>query len=111
MLDEKWRAYAKSWSQPKEAREAALAELVIEDVAYTDPNNHLRGRETFSAHMAQFQEDVPGGFFDITAVKGHHNQSLAHWNLCGPDGSTLMAGISHASLSEDGKFTAFTGFF
>ena len=111
MLDEKWRAYAKSWSQPQEARNAALAKLVSEDIAYTDPHNQLRGRTTFSAHMAQFQADVPGGYFDITAVKSHHNQSLAHWNLCGPDGATLMAGISHATLNEGGKFTAFTGFF
>lgn len=111
MLDDTWRAYAKSWSQPKQARDAALAELVTEDIAYTDPKVRLIGRETFSMHMAEFQQDVPGGYFDIIDVKGHHNQSIAHWNLCGPDGETLMAGISHACLNEDGKFTTFTGFF
>jgi hypothetical protein len=111
MLNAKWAEYAKSWSQPTEAREAALAALVTDDVTYTDPNNHVQGRKAFAAHMAQFQTDVPGGYFEITDVKEHHNQTLAHWTLCRQGGAKMMDGISHATLTDGGKFSAFTGFF
>lgn len=111
MLDEKWNAYAKAWSQPDDARNAALATLVSDDVTYTDPIAEIVGRAAFSTHLAKFQTDVPGGYFEIIDVKTHHNQTLARWKLSGKDGIEMMQGISHATLSDDGVFTSFTGFF
>jgi hypothetical protein len=111
MFDEKWNEYAKTWSRPGNERDAILANLVSDDVVYTDPNTQVFGRSGFSAHMAQFQDNVPGGYFEIIDVKGHHNQTLARWRLCGKDGNEMMQGTSHASLSEGGMFTSFSGFF
>jgi len=111
MLDEKWATYAKAWSQPDDERNATLATLTSVDVVYTDPTAQVEGRDGFSAHIGQFQKDVPGAHFEIIDVKDHHNQSLARWKLCGKDGNEMMQGTSHASLNEDGLFTSFTGFF
>ncbi|MBL4646660.1 MAG: nuclear transport factor 2 family protein [Rhizobiales bacterium] len=111
MLDEKWHAYAKSWSQPNTERDASLANLVVEDVTYTDPHSDISGRDAFSAHIAQFQKDVPGAYFEIVEVKGHHNKTLARWKLRGQDGEEMMQGTSYAALTEGGKFTSFAGFF
>ncbi|MET1416800.1 nuclear transport factor 2 family protein [Roseibium sp. HPY-6] len=111
MLDEKWGIYAKTWSQPDEARDATLATLVSEDVTYTDPTAEVVGRAAFSAHISNFQKDVPGGFFEIVDVKSHHNHTLARWTLRGKNGAEMMQGTSHATLNSDGEFTSFTGFF
>lgn len=111
MLDEKWGAYAKTWSQPDGERDDALAAIVSDNVAYTDPTTEVVGRDAFSAHISQFQKDVPGGYFEIVEVKSHHNHSLAHWTLRGKDGAEMMQGTSHATLNSEGEFTSFTGFF
>lgn len=111
MLNEKWEAYAKAWSQADADRNTSLEDLVTPEVTYTDPNSDVEGRAAFSAHIAQFQKDVPGAYFEITDVKGHHSKTLARWRLCGKDGSEMMQGTSFADLTDDGKFTSFTGFF
>jgi SnoaL-like protein len=111
MLDDKWNAYAKSWSQSNADRDASLTRLVVKDVTYTDPNSEISGRNAFSAHMAQFQKDVPGAYFEIVEVKGHHNKTLARWKLCGQDGKEMMQGTSYAAMTASGLFTSFTGFF
>ena len=61
------------------------------DVTYCDPNGLLHGREALSAYMADFQASVPGGVFEIRSVLNHHDRSLAHWTLHGPDGRALQS--------------------
>lgn len=111
MIEEKWRDYARAWSQPDDTREALLNTLVADDVTYADPQSDVAGRDAFSAHMAQFQTDIPGAHFEILDVKFHHNRSLARWSLRGHDGAEMMQGTSFAALAEDGKFLSFSGFF
>lgn len=111
MLDEQWKTYAKTWSQDATERDAALRDLTANDMTYTDPNTEVVGRDAFSAHLGQFQKDVPDTHFEILEVKNHHNKTLARWHLCGKDGSVMMTGTSFATLDRDGKFTSFTGFF
>lgn len=111
MLDEQWKTYAKTWSQETAERDVTLSGLAVDDMTYTDPNSEVVGREAFSAHIAQFQKDVPDTYFEIIEVKDHHSKTLARWRLCGQDGNEMMQGTSFATLAEDGKFTSFTGFF
>ena len=110
MLEE-WKRYSKTWSMPTPERDAELGALVTDDVTYTDPTTALCGRQTFSGHMADFQEKMPGCFFEIIGVKEHHGQTLANWRLMGGDGSERMRGASYARIAGDGRFTSFTGFF
>lgn len=111
MLNEMWVAYSKTWSQPDADRDAALAKLVSDDVTYTDPQSDVAGRAAFSAHLAAFRDDMDGAYFEILDVKGHHQKTLAHWRMCSRDGSEMMQGRSFATLTEDGRFSSFVGFF
>lgn len=111
MPNEKWNAYAKLWSQSEAEHEISLASLVTKDVTYTDPSADISGRNAFSAHMLQFQKDLPGAYFEIEEVKEHHNKTLARWKMRGQDGNEMMQGTSFATLSKNGLFTSFSGFF
>jgi len=111
MIKMKWEQYAEFWSLPEEECKLRLAEVATTDVTYTDPNTTLSGADAFCNHIGQFQKTVPGGRLIITDASEHHNKTLAHWNLLGSDGSVMMKGTSFAYLTEDGKFSSFTGFF
>jgi len=107
----KWDQYAEFWSMPETERKARIAQVATPDVTYTDPSASISGADAFSDHIGQFQKNVPGGRFVITEAFGHHESSLAHWDMIGSDGSVMMKGTSFAKLSSDGKFSSFTGFF
>lgn len=111
MFEEHWKRYSRTWSMSAPERDAELRELVADEVTYTDPTTAISGRETFSGHMANFQKSMPGCFFEILSVNGHHGQTLANWRLVGGDGAERMRGTSYARLADDGRFAAFTGFF
>jgi len=106
----KWEQYAEFWSLPEKERRIRLAEVATSDVTYTDPNTSVAGAEAFSDRVTQFQKDVPGRRFVITDAYEHHQQSLAHWDMVGPDGTVISDGTSYARLAEDGKFLSFCGF-
>ena len=111
MLEDKWNAYAKTWSLPDSDRPTALRDLVSEDVTYTDPQTAITGKGAFSAHIGQFQRDVPGGYFEILSVNAHHDRTLANWRMCKDRAGEVMRGTSYATLNEAGQFTSFTGFY
>lgn len=111
MSKDNWQKYAEFWTMEEGLRKIRLSEVATPDVTYCDPNTSLSGAEAFSDFISQFQKDVPGGHFVITDVFEHHNQTLAHWDMCGADGSLMVKGTSFANLNDDGKFTSFTGFF
>lgn len=111
MLDAKWADYARTWSLQDVERDAALADLVVQDVVYSDPASQVTGRAAFSAHMAQFQKDMPGAYFEVFEVKAHHDKSLARCMLYGRDRVEIMQGTSYAVSGQGEKFASFTGFF
>lgn len=111
MIKNKWEQYAEFWSMAKDDRDKRLAEVATSNVTYTDPNVSVSGREAFSDHIGQFQKDIPGGRFVITDAFEHHKSTLAHWDMLGADGSIIIKGTSFANLSNEGKFSSFTGFF
>ena len=106
-----WDRYAAIWSQDGDARTGELAACLADEVTYCDPNGLIEGRPAISAYMAGFQQGVPGGTFRISTVLHHHDRTLAHWTLLGPNGSALHTGSSFGVLSEDGRFRSVTGFF
>lgn len=111
MIEKKWEDYASAWSQPASARDDLLNELVVDGVTYADPHSDVVGRAAFSAHIGQFQNDVPGAYFEIVDVKSHHSRTLARWRLCGKDGAEMIQGTSFAAVADDGRFASFSGFF
>ncbi len=112
MSRENWDKYSEVWSLPEAGeRVSRLKELTASGMTYTDPTTAVEGVEALAETMGNFQKDIPGAKFVITQVIEHHQQSLAHWEMQGADGSVMMPGTSHALLSDDGKFRSFTGFF
>jgi len=111
MTKNKWQSYAEFWSMEQGDRKKRLAEVATNDATYMDPNVSVSGADAFSDHIEQFQKDIPGARFVITDVFEHHQRTLAHWDMGGVDGNVMVKGTSFASLSEDGKFSSFTGFF
>jgi hypothetical protein len=78
-----------------------LSACLADDVTYCDPHGLIEGRPTLSNYMDGFQRAVPGGRFQIRSVLHHHNRTLAHWALHGPDGIVLQIGISIGLLCAD----------
>ncbi|RKE37423.1 SnoaL-like protein [Paraburkholderia sp. BL23I1N1] len=106
-----WNRYAATWSRDSDARVGELAACLADDVTYCDPNGPIEGRLAISAYMSDFQQSVPGGTFRIRTLLHHHDRTLAHWSLHGPDNSTLQTGTSFGLLSDDGRLRSITGFF
>ncbi len=106
-----WRRYAAIWSLEPEKRQAELAVCLADDGTYCDPNGLVAGRQALSDYMGRFQGSVPGGRFQIRSVLHHHDRSLANWLLRGTTGDILQAGTSFATLADDGRFRAISGFF
>lgn len=109
--DALWRRYAAIWSLGAEQRPAELGACLADDVTYCDPNGLLAGRDALSGYMGRFQDSVPGGRFQIESVLCHHDRSLADWSLRSAAGAVLQKGTSFATLAEDGRLRAISGFF
>lgn len=110
-IEQLWRCYAKTWSDPPAERATGLATVVDDHVSYTDPHGPVDGVDCLSDYMAAFQQNVPGAHFRIRTVLAHHSRSLARWDLLGSDGSVLQAGTSVGTHADDGRLQTITGFF
>ncbi|MGO8918142.1 MAG: nuclear transport factor 2 family protein [Stellaceae bacterium] len=106
-----WHRYSAIWSLDAVDRDAELVACLADDATYCDPNGLLAGRAALSDYMGGFRRSVPGGKFRIRSVLHHHDRTLAHWALHGPDVGVLQTGTSFGALSEDGRLLAITGFF
>jgi hypothetical protein len=106
-----WDRYAAIWSRDTDVRIGELTVCLVDEITYCDPNGLIEGRPAISAYMGEFQRNVPGGIFRIQAVIHHHDRTLAHWVLHGPDGNVLQNGTSFGMLSDDGRLRSITGFF
>lgn len=59
-IEDLWRRYSASWSNPdKDARATELAACLADDATYCDPNGLIEGREGLSAYMAGYQQQTP----------------------------------------------------
>ncbi|MCA8909131.1 MAG: nuclear transport factor 2 family protein [Rhodospirillaceae bacterium] len=106
-----WKRYAAIWFLDAERRPGELAACLADDASYCDPQHAAGGREALSAYMADVQQRVPGGRFEIRSVQHHHGRCLAQWELLSADDGLVLTGTSFASLAEDGRLSGITGFF
>ncbi len=106
-----WPRYAKIWSSEATLRASELKDCLAENATYCDPSGLLTGRTALSDYMGGFQENVPGGRFEILQVIDHHDRSLARWALLNGEGATLQLGASFATHDAQGRLKAISGFF
>ena len=91
-----WKRYAAIWFLDAERRPGELAACLADDASYCDPQHAAGGREALSAYMADVQQRVPCGRFEIRSVQHHHGRCLAQWELLSADDGLVLTGTSFA---------------
>lgn len=96
--------YLQAWKPIPEERRVALATtLIAEDARYSSPIVESGGRDSIIQRMSTFQQQFPGGHFEIGDVSAHHDVALLTWILVQADGSVYAKGHDQIRVSSDGK--------
>lgn len=112
LLENVWEQYVAAWKAPKaEDKEALTSACLDGDCVYTDPLTHTQGRRQLLEYMQEFQQQIPGGHLVTTYFLGHHQKSIAKWNLLNGEGEVVGDGISYGEYNDDNKLVATTVFF
>jgi isopropylmalate/homocitrate/citramalate synthase len=111
MIENIWAEYASCWSATPADAALLLDRHIAAAVVYRDPSAEVHGREQLADYMRQFRESVPGHRFAILSVHGHHDRSLARWELRDDNGAAVQSGASHALHDGDRRLLEITGYF
>jgi len=106
-----WETYVKSWKAPLEERRGLLEAALSPECVYQDPLARTAGWDELLGYIADFQQRFPGCAFVTRRFMTHHGRSVAHWEMCGADGTALSDGIGCGEYDADGKLLRITGFF
>lgn len=107
------KRYVAAWREPNdEKRRRLLDQAWADDGTYTDPIQHIQGREALNRMIAVYQQRRPGTqVVQTSGVDHHHDKVRFTWSLLDADGSTLIEGIDFGELAEDGRLRRIVGFF
>jgi hypothetical protein len=105
--------YIAMWNEPSaERRQAIIGEPRSDDAGYLDPIMAGEGHAGIDAMVAGAQQQFPGHRFELTAgPDAHHDRVRFAWRLVGEGGGEpVAAGVDFATLGDDGRLRAVTGF-
>lgn len=103
--------YLQAWKPISDERRKALAtESIAEDAQYSSPILQAGGRDSMIQRMSAFQEQFPGGRFEIGDVSAHHDVALLTWILVQADGTVFAKGHDQMRVSSEGKIVGMTTF-
>jgi hypothetical protein len=105
--------YIAMWNETTpEDRRAIIAETFADDASYLDPIMSCAGREGIDAMVAGAQQQFPGARFELTSgPDAHHDRVRFAWRLVtGGAGEPVAAGVDFATVADDGRLRAVTGF-
>jgi len=105
-------SYIAMWNEPDpDRRRALVAQTVTEDASYVDPLMSSDGIDGIDAMIAGVQQQFPGHSFKLlSGPDAHNDRTRFSWAL-GPDGGdTVAVGIDFATIADDGRLRAVTGF-
>src|SRR5689334_4722720 len=105
--------YLAMWNEDDSDRRADLIEQAwTTEGAYIDPLLQATGHAELTAMVDGVHEQYPGYKFRRTSGVGLHLDTVRFgWELFGPEGTILVAGIDVGQLAADGKLRSITGFF
>jgi hypothetical protein len=105
--------YLAAWTEPDAARRATLIERAWSiDGRLVDPPFAAEGHAAISDMAATLQTQFPDHRFRrASAVDTHHDQFRFGWELVGPDGAIVLAGIDVGEVAPDGRLRRIAGFF
>jgi SnoaL-like domain len=105
--------YIAVWNEPDgERRRAIIARTFTEDAGYLDPMMSGAGHDGIDTMVAAAQRQFPGHRFVLAdGPDGHHDRARFTWHLVA-DGHDVPAavGTDFATVAEDGRLRAVTGF-
>ena len=104
--------YIAAWNETAPAARRALVEQVFAvDAAYLDPMLQGQGHAGIDAMLAAVQGRFAGLRFRQAGTPDQHNDRLRfRWELAAGDGEPIAAGTDFATLDDDGRVGAVTGF-
>ncbi|GII58229.1 isomerase [Planotetraspora thailandica] len=104
--------YIAVWNEADaDARAKAIADLLTEDVSFTDPQASVTGHDAFGEVIAGAREMFPGLAITLGPVDGHHDIARFTWHLT-PEGAAepVVIGFDVVALAEDGRIRTVYGF-
>jgi SnoaL-like domain len=103
--------YIASWNEADPARRRELVGRTwSEDGSYLDPVMAGAGADEIAAMIGAAQAQFPGHRFELAfGPDAHHDRVRFAWRLVGANGP-VAAGVDFATLAEDGRLRAVTGF-
>jgi hypothetical protein len=106
-------AYVASWNESDAAVRTRLVEQAwAEQGRYLDPLLDLTGHEALATLAPVLEQHYPGHRIGRTGdIDQHHNVFRFTWELTGPDGAVVIAGLDVGVLADDGRISAIAGFF
>jgi hypothetical protein len=105
--------YIAVWNETTpEDRRAIIADTFADDASYLDPIMAGDGRDGIDAMVAGAQAQFPGARFELTSgPDAHHDRVRFAWRAVAPDGgAAIAAGVDFATVGDDGRLRAVTGF-
>jgi hypothetical protein len=104
--------YISIWNEGvPERRRALIAGAFADDATYLDPMMESEGPDGIDAMIAGAQQQFPGHRFVLAAgPDAHHDRLRFTWQLVGEDGGAVATGVDFATVADDGRLRAVTGF-
>jgi hypothetical protein len=103
--------YIAAWNEPDPGhRREIVAATFTDDATYLDPLMSGEGQDGIAAMIAGAQQQFPGHRFELSMGPDAHNDRVRFaWSLVG-DGGPVAAGVDFATVADDGRLRAVTGF-
>ena len=103
--------YIAAWNETDaDRRRDLVADAFADDASYVDPLMTRDGTDGIAARIGAAQQQFPGHRFELAAgPDAHHDRVRFAWTLIG-DGAPVAAGVDFATVAEDGRLRAVTGF-
>ena len=105
--------YLAMWNETDPARRAQhIAHAWTGDGRYVDPMLKAQGHVALGEMVTGVQAKFPGHRFRrVSGLDVHHDELRFGWELAGPDGAVVVAGLDVGTLAPDGRLRRVTGFF
>ena len=104
--------YIAMWNETDpERRRSIIEQTWTDDGSYVDPHADVEGADGIDALVAAVQEQFAGHHFVLAAgPDAHHDRVRFTWQLVADSGETVATGVDFATLADDGRLRAVTGF-
>lgn len=104
--------YIAMWNEtdPQRRREL-VGQVVTDDASYLDPLMAGTGADQISEMIAGAQEQFPRHRFElVSGPDAHHDRLRFRWSLAPDGGEPVAFGVDFATVADDGRMRAITGF-